>query len=444
MNFPSAEAMTVIKELESRGFEAFAVGGCVRDFLMHTPINDYDITTNATTDEIKAVFAKHKTIDTGLKHGTVTVLINSIPFEITTYRLETTYSDNRHPDKVIFTKRLEDDLSRRDFTVNSIAYFPESGFVDLFGGKEDIEKRLIRCVGKPQKRFEEDSLRILRGLRFASVLGFAIEKETAEAMHSCRHLIKNISRERIFTELSKLLCGRNVRTVLTEFSDVFGEIIPEINAMRGFEQHNFHHIHDVLTHTAVVVENTPSLVHLRLAALFHNIGKPFCFSLDKTGTGHFYSHASKSALIAERCLDELRCDNKTKEAVIRLVKLHDTPIEESERIIKRRLNSMGSELFYDLVALKRADTAGLAPEFAERNEHFDRLEAMAEEILQKEECFSLKHLAVNGNDMKALGFEGKEIGRRLEFLLDAVIDGKVENEKKELTEYLKSGFIPKF
>lgn len=441
MDFPSAKALFIISRLEEKGFEAFAVGGCVRDYLMGSPINDYDITTNATTDEIKAVFSDCKTVDTGIKHGTVSVLIDGSPFEITTYRLETTYSDNRHPDKVIFTKSLEDDLSRRDFTVNSMAYNPERGLIDPYGGREDAEKKIIRCVGNPTKRFEEDSLRILRGIRFASTLGFTVEKETKKAMLDCRRLIKNISRERIFAELSKLLCGRNVRAVLTEFSDILGEFIPEINAMKGFEQHNFHHIYDVLTHTAVVVENTPPLLHLRLAALFHDIGKPFCFSLDETGTGHFYSHASKSALIAERCLGELRCDNKTKEAVIRLVKLHDTPIEESERIIKRRLNSMGGELFYDLMKLKRADTAGLAPEFAERNEHFDRLEAMAREILEKEECFSLKHLAVNGNDMKALGFEGKEIGEKLELLLEAVIDGKVENEKGELTEYLKSGFM---
>lgn len=442
MAFPSAKALFIISRLEEKGFEAFAVGGCVRDYLMGSPINDYDITTNATTDEIKAVFSDCKTVDTGIKHGTVTVLIDGSPFEITTYRLETTYSDNRHPDKVIFTKSLKDDLSRRDFTVNSMAYCPRAGLVDLYGGREDAEKKIIRCVGNPTKRFEEDSLRILRGIRFASTLGFTVEKETKKAMLDCRGLIKNISRERIFTELSKLLCGRNVRAVLTEFSDILGEFIPEINAMKGFEQHNFHHIYDVLTHTAVVVENTPPLLHLRLAALFHDIGKPFCFSLDETGTGHFYSHASKSALIAERCLDELRCDNKTKDAVIRLVKLHDTPIEESERIIKRRLNSMGGELFSDLIKLKRADTAGLAPEFAERNKHFDCLEAMAREILEKEECFSLKHLAVNGNDMKALGFEGREIGEKLELLLEAVIDGKVENEKGELMAYLKSGIMP--
>ena len=442
MSFLSEEALLVITELEKNGFEAFAVGGCVRDYLMGVPVNDYDITTNASTDEIKAVFSACKTIDTGIKHGTVTVLVNNIPFEITTYRLETTYSDNRHPDKVIFTKRLVDDLSRRDFTVNSIAYCPRVGFVDPYKGREDIKKRIIRCVGKPEERFNEDSLRILRGIRFASVLGFSIEDETKKAMHSCRHLIKNISRERIFTELSKLLCGKNVRTVLTEFSDISGEFIPEINTMKGFEQHNFHHIYDVLTHTAVVCESAPPLLHLRLAALFHDIGKPSCFSLDESGTGHFYSHASKSALIAERCLNDLRCDNKTKEAVIKLIKLHDTPIEENERIIKRRLNSMGSGLFFDLIALKRADTAGLAPEFSVRNEHFDRLEEMAREILKREDCFSLKHLNVNGNDLKLLGLNGREIGQGLQLLLEAIIDGKVSNKKKELIAYLKSDIMP--
>ncbi len=436
MKILSDKANFVIEKLEKSGFEAFAVGGCIRDILMGIPAHDYDITTNATTDEIKKVFSDCKTIDTGIKHGTVTVLIEKEPFEITTYRLESTYTDNRHPDKVIFTKRLTDDLSRRDFTVNSIAYCPLKGFVDPFDGKSDTEKKIIRAVGKAEERFREDSLRILRGLRFASVLGFEIESETKEAMISCRHLIKNISRERVFTELSKLLCGENVRSVLTEFADVFAEVIPEIKDMKGFEQHNFHHIYDVLTHTAVVIESTPPLLHLRLAALFHNVAKPYCFSLDEEGTGHFYAHASKSALIAEKRLTELRCDNKTKEAIIRLIKAHDTPIEESERIIMRRLNSMGEELFFDLIKLKRADTAGLAPEFHSRSEHFDRLEETAREILEKEECFSLKSLEVNGNDMIELGFKGREIGERLNFLLEAVIEGKVKNERDELLKFI--------
>ncbi len=435
MNLLSDGAAYIISRLTEAGFEAYAVGGCVRDILMGTEANDYDITTSATTDEIKSVFSCDRIIETGIKHGTVTVLVGSIPFEVTTYRLETVYSDNRHPDEVIFTRKLSDDLSRRDFTVNSIAYNEQNGFVDLFGGKKDIENKIIRCVGNPRIRFEEDSLRILRGIRFASTLGFEIEEETKKAMLECRKLIKNISHERVFTELSKMLCGKNIRSILTEFAPVLGEVIPEINDMQGFLQHNFHHIYDVLTHTAVVVDSTPPILHLRLAALFHDIGKPYCFSLDENGVGHFYSHASKSAEIAAMRLTDLRCDNKTRDAVIRLIKAHDTPIEESERIIKRRLNSMGEELFFDLISLKRADTAGLAPEFNERNAHFDRLEEMAWEILEKEDCFSLKHLAVDGMDMMELGLKGKEIGEMLQRLLEAVIDGRCENDREKLIQY---------
>lgn len=436
MNFLSDEANYIINKLISSGFEAYAVGGCVRDLLMGKSADDIDITTSAVTDEIKKVFSSHKIIETGIKHGTVTVFVNAVPFEITTYRLESTYSDNRHPDRVVFTKKLTDDLSRRDFTVNSIAFNGCNGFADPFGGRKDIERKIIRCVGNADERFKEDSLRILRALRFSSVLGFEIEEETKKAIFNNRRLINNVSKERIFTELSKMLCGKNIKNVLTEYSSVLGEIIPEINAMKGFEQHNFHHIYDVLTHTAVVVENTPPLLNLRLAALFHDISKPLCFSLDSDGTGHFYSHVSKSAEIAEKVLTDLRCDNKTKDAVIRLVKAHDTPIEESERIIKRRLNSLGEELFFDLIALKRADTAGLAPEFAVRNAHFDRLEEIAREILTKEDCFSLKHLAVNGNDLINLGLKGKQIGETLKALLEAVIDGRVENKKEILLKYL--------
>ncbi len=428
----SEKAIGVIDRLEKGGFEAFAVGGCVRDLLMGIPAHDYDITTNAATDEIKAVFSDYKTVDTGIKHGTVTVIVENEPFEITTYRLESTYSDNRHPDKVVFTRRLEDDLSRRDFTVNSIAFSPSRGFVDLFGGKSDIEKGIIRAVGNAEERFREDSLRILRGLRFSSVLGFSIDGQTKEAMLTCKELIKNVSAERIFTELSKLLCGKDVKRVLTELYPVLAVVIPELKEMAGFDQRNFHHIYDVLTHTAVVVESSPALLQLRLAALFHDAAKPFCFSLDENGVGHFYSHASRSAEIAEKRLTFLRCDNKTKEAVIRLIKAHDTPIEESEKIIKRRLASMGNELFFDLISLKRADTAGLAPEFATRNEHFDRLEKMAREIIARDDCFSLRKLAINGNDLLGLGLTGKEIGEMLNFLLEEVIEGRLNNERDEL------------
>ncbi len=434
MKLLSKQAEEAIGLLRSGGFEAYAVGGCTRDMLMGRESQDTDITTSALPEEIKKVFSSFRTVDTGIKHGTVTVLIGGTPFEITTYRTEKGYSDGRHPDEVSFTLNLEKDLKRRDFTVNSIAYCPDKGFVDPFGGKKDIEGKIIRCVGKPKERFTEDSLRILRGLRFASVLGFEIEKETAQAMRECKELLNIVSKERIFSELSKLLCGENVRYVLTNYSDVLEVVLPEIKGMKGFDQQNFHHIYDILEHTAAVTESIKPVAHLRFAALFHDCGKPDCFSLDEKGVGHFYSHPSISARKAEEALLRLKSDTKTREKVVRLVKVHDTPIEESERIIKKRLRSMGQELFFDLIRLQRADTKGLAPEFHDREAHFDTLEKMAKEIIESEECFSLKELKIDGNDLIREGFTGKEIGTALSAALEAVIDGRVPNERDSLIE----------
>lgn len=435
MKLLSKQAESIIGSLYDSGYEAYAVGGCTRDMIMGRESQDTDITTSATPEEIKKVFRSLHTIDTGIRHGTVTVLMDGIPFEITTYRTEKGYSDGRHPDKVTFTRSLTEDLKRRDFTVNSIAYSPRDGFVDPFGGREDIERGLLRCVGNPKERFTEDSLRILRGLRFCSVLGFSIEKNTVEAMRECKELLSIVSKERIFSELTKLICGKNVRDVLVSYSDILEVILPEIKGMKGFDQHNFHHIYDVLEHTAAVTESIPPVPHLRYAALFHDCGKPDCFSTDENGVGHFYSHPSVSAKKAEEALLRLKSDTKTREAVIKLVKTHDTPIEESERIIKKRLRSMGEELFFDLIRLKRADTKGLAPEFHGREKHFDTLEKMAEEIIEKEECFSLKDLKINGNDLIREGFIGKEIGSALSAALEAVIDGRVKNEKEALLSF---------
>lgn len=435
MNLLSKEAETAITCLNNKGYEAYAVGGCVRDMIMKREYQDTDITTSALPEEVKEVFSAFRTVDTGIKHGTVTVIINGISLEITTYRIEKGYSDGRHPDMVIFTPCLEEDLKRRDFTVNSIAYSPKKGFIDPFAGKKDIERKVIRCVGTPAERFTEDSLRILRGLRFSSVLGFEIEKDTAEAMIKCKELLKSVSSERIFSELSKLLCGKNVREVMVKYSDILEVILPELKGMKGFEQHNFHHIYDILTHTAAVTENIPPLPHLRLAALFHDCGKTDCFSLDENGVGHFYSHPSISAEKADEALLRLRSDTVTRKKVVKLVKVHDTPIEESERIIKKRLRSMGDELFFDLIKLQRADTKGLAPEFHDREKHFDTLEEMARKIIESEECFSLKSLEINGNDLLKEGFKGREIGSALSSALEAVIDGRLENEKEKLIRF---------
>lgn len=433
----SDNTLFILKRLKENGFDAFVVGGCVRDILMGKIPDDEDITTNATPQQTKAVFSDYAVIETGIKHGTVSVIIDRTPYEITTFRTESTYTDGRHPDSVAFTLKIEDDLSRRDFTINSIAYDPDIGFVDPFGGKEDIERGILRCVGNPKERFTEDSLRILRGLRFSSVLGFKIEDETSKAMAECTPLLKNVSCERVFTEIKKMLCGKDIRRILTEHIDTLSFVLPEIKDIKNFEQHNFHHIYDVLTHTAVAVESIPPKVHLRFAALLHDCGKPDTFSLDSSGTGHFYAHASVSTAKARNALNRLKCDNATKDKVLTLIKLHDTPIEPSQKIIKRRLASMGEDLFFDLIALQRADNLAQSPEFRYRQKGFDEIEALAREIIAQQQCFSLKDLAVNGRDFVELGLKGKDIGTALDMLLEAVIDGKVANEKELLIEYYK-------
>lgn len=430
------KAEFVINTLKNAGYKTYLVGGAVRDMLMNKEAKDTDITTSATPDEIKKIFRNYKTVDTGIKHGTVTLIYNSQPIEITTFRTESSYSDNRHPDEVIFTTDIEKDLSRRDFTINSIAY-NNDGFVDLFGGRADIENKIIRCVGVPEKRFSEDALRILRALRFSSVLSFQIEEETEKAMFSCKHLLQNISEERIFEEAVKLLCGKNVKDVLLKYAEIIAVVIPEISRMIGFNQHNFHHKYDLLTHTAVVTESCPAVPHLRLAALFHDIAKPLCLSFDENGVGHFYSHCSIGADITDEILRRLKCDNNTRQTVVKLIRHHDSPIEESEKIIKRRLNSFGKDLFFDLIELKRADTLGLADEYHSRLAHFDILLEMTQNVLKQEQCFCLKNLAINGNDLIALGLEGKKIGIILNDLLDKVIDGKIENEKNILLNEAK-------
>lgn len=437
MNILSNETRKAINILQKAGFEAFVVGGYVRDMIMGKFPFDSDIATSALPEEIKTAFSDYKTIDTGIKHGTVTVIIDGSPIEITTYRIEKGYSDGRHPDSVVFTDSLKEDLSRRDFTVNSIAYCEESGFFDPFSGRDDIENKIIRCVGNPETRFSEDSLRILRALRFASVLSFELEKETEKAVFKCKDLLTRVSKERIYTEITKMLCGENIKAVLCQYSEVIEVVLPEIKGMKGFDQKNYHHIHDILTHTATVTESIPPIPHLRLAALFHDCGKADCFSLDENGTGHFYSHPSISAKKTDSALIRLHCDNKTREKVVKLVKIHDAPIEENERIVKRKLRSLGEALFFDLLELQRADTKGLAPQYQSRKDHFDALENIAREIVKSQQCFSLKDLKINGNDLKALDFKGKEIGFALNAALESVIDGKTNNEKLVLLDFCK-------
>lgn len=430
---------TVLSILIENGFQAYIVGGCVRDVLLGLVPTDYDVTTNALPKQIIRLFNKYHIIDNGLKHGTVTVIINGMPVEITTYRIDGEYSDNRHPDSVSFTGNLRDDLSRRDFTINAIAYNHQHGFVDYFEGRSDLEKRLIKCVGEPDKRFSEDALRILRALRFSAVLNFSIDENTARSIHKSKELLRNIAVERIANEFSKIICAEGVEAVIQEFIDVFSVFIPEALCMKNFEQNNVHHIYDVLTHTLKVVNNVPRDLHLKLAAFFHDIAKPFTYFKDEYGEGHFYGHQKIGSKMTEDILKRLKYDNYTIEKVSKLVLYHDHVFDENEKIIKRWLNKLSEKTLRELITLKKADTLGQNPKYHYRLDHLDRINVLIDKIIEKEECFSLKDLAVNGYDLINSGFsQGKLIGQILDYLLAQVIDGDLPNDKKVLLKEASS------
>lgn len=431
--------LEVIEKLEICGFCGYLVGGCVRDFLLGTNPLDFDMTTDATPTEVKECFRDYRVIETGIAHGTVTVILEGFPIEITTHRIETGYSDKRHPDTVLFTKNIEDDLARRDFTINAMAYHPGKGLIDLFGGKKDLEEGVIRCVGDPKCRFNEDALRILRGLRFASVLGFDLEENTRRALFENRELLKAISVERISIELTKLLCGKNVKNLLIEAVPVLGVMIPELLPMKDFDQKNSHHCYDVLTHTAVALENIQPIPHLRWAMLFHDVGKPGTYTEDDRNIGHFYGHSQLSEKIAVSRLHALKMDNKTISQVGTLVKYHAAPLEPSKKSIKHWLNRLSQPLFLDLLAIKHADISAKSPGKVKQLEILEVVEGLLKEIISENECFSRKDLAVNGRDLMAMGIEnGQEIGRILDVLLEKVIDGKFENTREILLEKARS------
>lgn len=435
MNIPDniKKAMDI---LSANNFEAYLVGGCVRDSLMGKIPHDYDITTNATPDEMLEIFKEYKIIGTGLKHGTVTVVINHENIEITTYRVDGEYDDNRHPKEVSFTRDLSKDLNRRDFTVNAMAFNEKQGLVDLFGGKDDLDNKLIRCVGEPDKRFNEDGLRILRALRFASVLGFNIEEKTSKSIHENKCLLHNISAERIFSEFKKILCGINVEKVLLEYRDVVAEFIPEIKLCFDFNQNNPHHIYDVYTHIVKSVASVPNKSELRLSMFFHDIGKPCVYEVDNDGVGHFKKHAVISSEIAKTVLKRLKSDNSTINTVYTLVLNHDREISETKPAVKRLLSKLTYPVFLSLVEVKKAD----ANAHKNQDKNFDNILNIAEEIIQENECFSLKDLKINGYDLINLGFKGVIIGDILDNILRLVLEEKLENNKVEILDYVKKSF----
>ncbi len=435
-----------IEILKSNGFEAFLIGGSVRDFIMGLPIGDIDITTNATPTQVKEVFKDFRVIETGIKHGTVTVLIDKEPLEITTYRSEGTYSDNRHPDSVEFSESLSDDVIRRDFTMNAIAFDFTDGFCDIVQGINDIENKTIRCIGDAETRFREDALRILRALRFSSVLDFTIEEKTKKAIHKCKDLLKNISAERIQVEFTKLICGKNAYNVLEEFSDVIAVFIPEIKNCVGFEQKNKHHCYDVYTHILKSVEKSKSDPVIRLSLFFHDIGKPVVSHFDEKGEQHYYGHPKKSAEITEKILTRLRFDNDTKNKVVTLVLFHDSPIMVNDDIkpdrkrLKKIMSQIGKDLIIDLIHIKYCDNSAQNPKYFRGEEFYKITYDMINEILNEQECFSIKDLKINGNDLISMGFKGKEIGKILNTILDLVINEKIKNEINEITNYIHYKF----
>lgn len=425
---------TALSILEKNGFSAYAVGGCVRDALLSRIPNDWDITTSAHPEQIKECFSDFRTIETGIQHGTLTVIVEGMSLEITTYRNDGEYADNRHPIKVTFSDCVEDDLARRDFTVNAMAYHPNVGIVDLFDGKLDLQNRLIRCVGDAHTRFHEDGLRILRAIRFASVLDFEIEDQTAKAIHECKTLLNNIAAERIRVEFCKLLCGKGAVRILREYADVIGEFIPEITPCVNFAQNSKFHCYDVYEHILHAIDESKDDLVVRLSLLFHDIGKPHCYTEDEKG-GHFKGHAKISKVLTEAIMKRLRFDNATAELVTLLVEIHDNGYMAEPKSVKKLMRLLSDEDILRLMEIKRCDRLAHAPLYADLPPELEEIPKVMRQIREANECLSLKDLAVTGDDLIALGIpKGKEIGRILNSLLEMVLDDALKNEKNALLE----------
>ncbi len=436
MNLPENVA-AAIEKLELAGFPAYAVGGCVRDRLLGEPAHDYDLCTAATPAQIRGVFAERNQVLAGEKHGTVGIIFGQEVVEITTFRTEGGYADSRHPNWVAFVSDITEDLSRRDFTVNAMAYSPTRGLCDPFGGQEDLKKGIIRAVGTPEKRFSEDALRILRGLRFAARLDFAIEKATFAAMLAQKDSLNCLARERVFEELGKLLLCVDAEK-LVRFAPILSAAIGELAPMVGFNQRSPHHAYDVFTHTAYVVENVPGTLPLRWAALLHDVGKPACFTRDATGRGHFYGHAKVGAQMADDILRKLKAPTALRENVVFLIANHMTKLTEDKKLLKRCCAKWGMACVRQLLSLQRADMGSKGTGEFRDDDLFARIESTLCEIEAENACLSLKDLAVRGQDMMALGLQGSAIGQTLNMLLDAVIDERIPNEKAALLAVAKN------
>ncbi len=427
---------TVLNKLNSAGYKSYVVGGCVRDSLMGREPDDWDIATNAVPEEIKQVFSGFKTVDTGIKHGTVLILSGEMATEVTTFRFDGDYIDNRHPENVLFTDEIQDDLSRRDFTVNAMAYNPDEGLIDVFGGRKDIENKIIRCVGDPDTRFNEDALRILRALRFSSVLGFEIEEKTAQSIRENERLISSVSVERIDAELLKLLCGDNVFDILIKYRSLFGIIIPELTPEFVHAQYGEKHAYDVWTHTAHTVANIENDPVLRLTMLLHDAGKPATHKVDENGNSTFKHHAAVGGVIAENVLKRMKFSKKYTKTVSLLVSIHDKEVPNTRIQVKEYLRDYGENTFIQLMKIRKADKSALAAGYRDINDKLIFAYTAFDEIMNNNEPFSLKQLAVKGNDLRNI-VPKDDVGTVLNFLLNIVIHNPNKNEKDTLLTIAK-------
>lgn len=439
INIP-IDANKIIHTLQENGHKAYVVGGCVRDSIIGRPIHDWDICTSATPDEMLEIFKNERIIETGLQHGTVTIVMNGEPYEVTTFRIDGVYSDNRRPDNVSFTNDLVEDLRRRDFTINAMAYNDDEGLIDPFGGLKDIKWKKIRCVGSAKERFEEDALRILRAIRFASQLEFVMMPETDWEIHQQYKNLENISIERINSEFCKIASSSDFCVQMVLYQDVFSLFIPELKDMFNFPQNNPYHDYDVYGHTIHAVEECKSEdLTIRLAVFFHDIGKPHSCQDGEDGIRHFKGHGKVSAEMTDDIMKRLRFDNETRNDVVDLVYYHDATFEVGKKYVKRWLNKIGEKQFRRLLEVRKADIKGQKTEYEQsRIDKVDSIEQILEEVLQEEECFLLKSLAVNGKDLIDIGYKsGKELGTVLQRLLDMVIGEEINNDKDELLKLAK-------
>ena len=439
MNIPQGPD-EILNRLTAAGFQAYAVGGCVRDSLLGTVPGDWDICTSALPEETEACFSDLRVVETGLKHGTVTVIFQGVPYEITTFRSDGNYLDHRRPQQVNFVRTLKEDLLRRDFTINAMAVGLDEEIQDPFGGRQDLTDGIIRCVGDPDTRFTEDALRILRGLRFASRLGFSIAPETAAAMERNKNLLSYVSGERIYKELTGILIGTYAQSVLEQYGGVLAAVLPEIQPSMGFLQRNPFHNRDVWQHTLEALGKSRPDPIVRWALLLHDLGKPDCFTLDDRGIGHFYGHPQRSMELAEQILDRFRGDKKTRDTICLLVRDHDREAPATIKNARRWIARYGRDNVRLLLEVKRCDCLAHVdtPKTRARYNNLMEMTRLIRECLETERCFSVRDLPVKGGDVMALGVPaGPQVGRILEGLLDDVLDGACPPEREALLERLK-------